>query len=612
MRWIRGSVYKPISAYGAIGDTRTAALVGLDGAIDWCCFPRFDSPSVFAAILDHEHGGRFQVAPVKEYTSTQRYFPLTNILVTTFHVHDGTGAVEVLDFMPAPGELPIAEPHQIYRRIRGVTGRVAVTITFEPRFDYARTQTRLRRSRGGVFATDGANTLALCTPETLDWQLNDNADSVQVTLEVTREHDVWLVLHWGVDDVEAVEPEAAQEDLNRTAFFWNRWAGQLGYQGMYRAEVERSALALKLMFYEPTGAVVAAPTTSLPEDIAGVRNWDYRYCWLRDAVFTLSALNIVELYDEAERFMDYLHWVASKSSDALQVMYGVGGETELTEYELPHLSGYRNSKPVRIGNGAHSQLQLDIYGELLGAVYLWHQRHMVNGEFWQLLVRVVNWVARNWRRPDSGIWEVRGPPRHYVYSKVMCWVALDRAIRMAEELGEPETIGLWREERDAIHAEVLARGYNPARQAFVQSYDSDALDASNLLLPVYGFIDGLDERFQNTVQATLRELTHNGMLYRYTNDDGLGGSEGVFSICTFWLADALILSGDHAGGERVFRRMLRLANSLGLYSEQIDPVTGDFLGNFPQAFTHIALINTAYLIEQSVTREPGTIVAARV
>ncbi len=603
MRTLRGSKYKPISEYGVVGDTRTAALIGTDGSIDWWCLPRFDSPSSFGAVLDCEQGGHFRVEPVRNYTSKQRYLPLTNILITSFHLHDGTGAIEVLDFMPAPGLTAIADPHQLLRRVRGLFGSVEVRVDFMPRFDYGRSATRLFKTEQGILATDDAETLTLATPEVLDWGLDEAAQRAFATFSVTREHDLWLALMWGGEDAPTLDAAISQTMLNDTAMFWNAWAGRLSYDGTHRAEVERSALALKLLFYEPTGAVVAALTTSLPEEVGGVRNWDYRYCWLRDAAFTISALNIVGLFDEAQRFRGYLQWIASKSDDALQIMYGIGGELHLPESELPHWSGYRDSAPVRIGNGAHSQLQLDIYGELLAAVHLSHQHHPIDAAFWRLLTKIVDWVADNWHRPDHGIWEIRTEPRHYIYSKVMCWVALDRAIDMAATLGEPESIANWRKQREAIHAEVLERGYDRAKGAFVQSYDSSALDAANLLIPVYGFLDGTDERVKGTVQATLRELAHNGMLYRYTSDDGLPGKEGVFSICTFWLADALILSGDLAAGERVFRRMLRFANPLGLYSEQIDPLTGDFLGNFPQAFTHIALINTAYLIESALQRQ---------
>jgi GH15 family glucan-1,4-alpha-glucosidase len=554
---------------------------------------------VFGAILDNDRGGRFRVCPVGDYTSTQRYFPLTNILVTSFHLHDGSGAFEVLDVMPSPdGHIPVAAPHEILRRVRGLHGSASVEVTFEPRFDYARAATRVQACNGGVFASGGAETLSLTSPEALTWSVDDAAACARAVFDVHAGVDRWLVLRWNVEGVRAVEAADCQHKLESTASYWNEWAGNLRYAGLYRAEVERSALALKLLFYEPTGAVVAAATTALPEEIGGVRNWDYRYCWLRDAAFTLSAFNIVGLHDEARRFVQYLHWVAGKSDGPLQIMYGIGGEMELDEHELTHLSGYRDSRPVRIGNGAHSQLQLDIYGELLAAVSLWHEQHLVDDEFWQLLISIVDWVADNWQRPDSSIWEIRAEPRHYVYSKVMCWVALDRAIHMAGELGAPPKLEHWRTQRDAIHAQVLERGWDEERGTFVQSYGSPALDAANLLIGVYGFLPGDDPRMKGTIAATLRELTRDGMLFRYTSEDGLPGQEGVFSICTFWLADALVLSGDVEAGERVFRRMLRFANPLGLYSEQIDPRTGDFLGNFPQAFTHIALINTARLLER--------------
>ena len=599
MRWLRDTPYKPIAAYGVIGDTRAAALVGRDGSIDWCCFPRFDSPSTFAAILDHDVGGRFRIMPTADYTADQRYHPFTNILVTSFHLHDGSGVAEVLDFMPAPGDLEIVAEHQIHRRIRGVRGRIEMEILLEPRFDYARADTRVEIHEHGIIARSAVETLTVSAAQGVRWELAADGRSVRAVVSVETAEDLWIVLCYDGEQVHTVDSYQSTQQLARTATFWNEWAGKLTYQGLYRAEVERSALALKLLFYAPTGAVVAAATTALPETLGGIRNWDYRYCWLRDAAFTLSAFHIVGLYDEAERFIRYLLWVAGKSGDPLQIMYGIGGETDLTEEELPHLSGYRDSAPVRIGNGAHSQLQLDIYGELLAAVHLWHRREMVDNDFWALLVEIVDWVAENWQLPDSSIWEVRAEPRHYVYSKVMCWVALDRAIRMAADLGAPPNLARWEDARAAIHRDVIEHGWNEEKQAFVQYYGGESLDAANLLLPVVGFLPGDDPRVVGTIRATLRELSRDGMLYRYTSDDGLPGEEGVFSICTFWLADALILSGDLENGERVFRRMLRFANHVGLYSEQIDTRTGDFLGNFPQAFTHIALINTAQLLEEA-------------
>ncbi|HUH11660.1 MAG TPA: glycoside hydrolase family 15 protein [Longimicrobiales bacterium] len=596
---MRGTPYKPINGYGVIGDMRTAALVGLDGSIDWCCFPRFDSASVFGAILDDERGGRFRVRPTEPYTSEQRYLPLTNILVTTFHLHRRSGVVGVTDFMPAPGDRSIAAHHEIHRRIRCVRGDVKLEVTFEPRFDYGRRPTRVERCAQGLRATDGREELTLSSPPEMSWDVDEARGTARAVVLAGMAENLWLVLRYDGDKPPPLEALRCQERLEETALFWNGWSTSISYAGLYRADVERSALALKLLFYEPTGAVVAAPTTSLPEHIGGVRNWDYRYCWLRDAAFTLSAFHILGQHEEADRFMRYLAWMARKSGPALQIMYGIGGETELVEEELPHLSGYRDSAPVRIGNGAHHQLQLDIYGELLEAAWLWHGQRLIEDDFWQLLARIVDWVAENWRRPDCGIWEVRAEPRHYVHSKVMCWVALDRAVRMAEELGGDGRVERWRVERDAVHAEVMRRGWSEERRAFVQSYGTDALDAANLIIPIVGFLPGEHPRVKDTIAATLRELTRDGMLHRYTSDDGLPAGEGVFSICTFWLADALILSGDLAHGERVFRRMLRFANHLGLFSEELDPSSGDFLGNFPQAFTHIALINTAHLLERA-------------
>jgi len=587
--------YQLIAHYGVIGDTRTAALVGKHGSIDWCCFPRFDSRSAFAAILDHERGGRFSIEPAEPYTSDQRYLSATNILVTTFHTHSGSGVVEVMDFMPAPGEPEIAGPLEIHRRVRCVRGSMTLDIRVDPRLDYGRGETRLRAVRHGLLAEQEGEVLALAAPDDLEWEIG--ADGARSLMRLESNARRWLVLRYDDDEVLPVGDYLSQECLERTAEFWNLWAAGLTYTGRYRAEVERSALALKLLFYAPTGAVVAAPTTSLPEAIGGARNWDYRFCWLRDAAFTLSAFHIVGLYDEADRFMRYLRWVAARGVAPLQIMYGIGGETELEELELPHLRGYAGSAPVRVGNAAHEQLQLDVYGELLEAAWLWHQRGMVDQDFWALLRTVVDWVVENWDRPDCGIWEVRAAPRHYVHSKVMCWVALDRAIRMAEQLDAP--CPSWIRARDAIHAAVMERGWSESRGAFTQSFGSDALDAANLLIPLVGFLPPEHPRVKATIEATLRELTRDGMLYRYTNDDGIEGGEGVFAICTFWLADALILSGAVDDGERVFRRMLRFSSRLGLYSEELDPRTGDFLGNFPQAFTHIALINTAELLRRA-------------
>jgi GH15 family glucan-1,4-alpha-glucosidase len=589
--------YLPISAYGIIGDTRTAALVGRNGSIDWCCFPRFDSASVFGALLDNDRGGRFRIRPAEPYTSEQRYLSLTNILVTTFHTHRGTGVIEVTDFMPSPEQPVIAMPHEIHRRVRCLRGAMDLEILFQPRFGYGHPPVGLAHVAHGLVATGGGEVATLAAADDVAWTVGDDGSALGRLTMHARSH-CWFVLRYDDDTPLPIEEYHSQERLERTAEFWNGWGAGLTYSGRYRAEVERSALTLKLLFYDPTGAVVAAPTTSLPEEIGGERNWDYRYCWLRDAAFTLSAFHIVGLYDEADRFMRYLTWVARKT-DPLRIMYGIGGESELAESRLDHLEGYKRSRPVRVGNAAFDQVQLDVHGELLEAAYLWHRRNLIGDEFWELLRGIVDWVAAGWRQPDCGIWEVRREPRHYVFSKVMCWVALDRAIRMAEELDRPGDVTCWRQERDAIHAAVMRDGWSEQRGAFAQSFGSDDLDAANLLIPLVGFLPPDHPRVTDTIRASLRGLMRDGMLYRYTGDDGLAGREGVFAICTFWLANALILAGDVDDGERVFRRMLRFANRLGLYSEELDPRTGDFLGNFPQAFTHIALINTAELLSRA-------------
>lgn len=597
---LRRPKYKPISDYGVIGDMRTAALVGLDGSIDWCCFPRFDSASLFAAILDHEKGGRFRIEPTAPYTSTQRYLPATNILVTAFHTDQG-GVVEVTDFMPSLERgRELSAYHEIHRRVECTRGSVEVEILFEPRFDYGLSSVDLRARRHGVLASDLEDeAVALSSLEDLWWVIDLDRRRATARLRLTAGESAWVVLRYDDDEVHPVDSYESQAKLDATAQFWDEWVSRIQYSGPYRAEVERSALVLKLLFYAPTGAVVAAATASLPEELGGVRNWDYRFCWLRDASFTLYALHVLGQYDEADRFMDYLKRVTRKSTEHLQIMYGIGGERDLTERTLDHFEGYRGSSPVRIGNGAYDQLQLDVYGEVLDTAFLWHHNNSMTEGLWALLTDLADWVAANWRRKDSGIWEVRAGVQHYVYSKVMCWVALDRAIQMAERLDLPGDIARWKAERDAIHAEVMEKGWSETKQSFVQYYGTDALDASNLLIPVVRFLPRDHPRVRSTIEATIRELTtaNQELVYRYINPDGLPGSEGVFSICTFWLADALLLTGDTERGERIFKRMLRHANHVGLYSEELDPETGEFLGNIPQAFTHIALINTAHILE---------------
>jgi GH15 family glucan-1,4-alpha-glucosidase len=581
----------------------TAALVGLSGSIDWCCLPSFDSPSVFAALLDAERGGRFRMTPVAPYASSQAYLPSTAVLVTTFR--GDSGAVELTDFMPvgsAESGRPFAE---IHRRLECTEGEMEIAVTFTPRFDYATAPAYVHPRRNGVLATDADDeVLTLASPPELWWQLDSGM--ARVTLKLRAGESTWFVLRYDDDEVQPVASYDSERKLREAVTWWRDWVGKLTYGGPFVDAVVRSALTLKLLCYEPTGAIIAAPTTSLPEEIGGVRNWDYRFTWIRDSAFVLYSLSILGHSEEADRFMSFLKRVARKTTDThLQIMYGIDGRRHLHEETLPHLEGYRGSAPVRVGNAAYDQLQLDVYGELLETAYLWSRGNVVSEGTWVTLERLVSWVAANWRRPDSGIWEVRAGLQHYVLSKVMCWVALDRGIRMAKEFGLPAPIARWEAERDAVHADVMDKGWSEAKQSFVQYYGTEELDASNLAISMVRFLPRTHPRIVGTVHAVLRELTSDDqeLVYRYRNEDGIPGGEGVFSICTFWLAEALALAGDCERAERIFRRMLTHANHVGLYSEELNPRTGEFLGNFPQAFTHIALINCAHVLDLLTRRQ---------
>jgi GH15 family glucan-1,4-alpha-glucosidase len=590
--------YRPISSYALIGDLHTAALVGLNGSIDWCCFPYFDSPSVFASILDATRGGSFQVAPAVPHTSEQRYSPATNVLITTFSL-DAGGVLELTDFMPITSSGHRADFPEIHRRVRCTRGEAEVVVRFAPRFDYGGSLIRLQPRWHGVLATDAQDdVLTLAGPRDIWWRFDGGV--AVAALKLLEGEQAWFVARYDDDEVRSIDHYQSDAKLKETTAFWDAWSARIQYTGRYRAVVERSALALKLMCFQPTGAIVAAPTTSLPEEIGGVRNWDYRYSWLRDSAFVLYSLNILGHVEEADRFMRFLKRVCRKTDDThLQIMYGIDGRRYLTERVVEQLEGYRRSGPVRVGNGAYDQLQLDVYGEVLETAYLWSRRHEVTEGTWLTLQRLVDWVADNWRRPDSGIWEVRAGLQHYVFSKVMCWVALDRGIRLARRFRLAADLTRWHAERAAVHAEVMEKGWSDAKQSFVQYYGTEALDASNLVIPMVHFLPSDHPRVRGTVAATLRELTSEDqeLVYRYRNEDGLPGEEGVFSICTFWLAEALAMSGDVERGERIFQRMLKHANHVGLYSEELNPSTGEFLGNHPQAFTHIALINCAHVLE---------------
>jgi GH15 family glucan-1,4-alpha-glucosidase len=609
---------RPISDYALIGDCRTAALVSGDGSIDWLCLPRFDSPSVFAALLDPAVGGHFAITPVGEYgriairpyRMTRRYVADTAVLVTTLET-DG-GAVSLTDFMALPygetawGDLADVPPPTLVRLVNCLRGQVDLVVSFAPRLDYARQVPHLEVAETGVIAEGRQLRLQLASTA----PLSIDGDTAGARLSMQGGHSHALVLSCRepgeratAEGLAAAEPGSARHWLTETVGGWTLWADLCRYRGPYRDLVTRSAITLKLLTYSPTGAIVAAPTTSLPEEIGGARNWDYRYTWLRDATFTLYALGLLGYLSEAADFLSWLLRAWGDPATPLQIMYGIDGRAELPEEELPHLSGYRDSRPVRVGNGAVGQLQLDIYGEVLDCAYTYHRDGgTIGAELWALLRRTADAAAAEWRLPDEGVWEVRGGRRHFTYSKVMCWVALERATRIAEALGLPADLATWRAARDEIERAVLEQGYNPAVGAFTQAFGSSALDASLLRLPQVGFIDAHDPRMRATIEAIDARLTVDGLVYRYRDPvDGLAGNEGTFAICTFWLIDCLLLLGNIGEARRRFERVVGYANDLGLLAEEIDPHTGTQLGNFPQAFTHIALINTAVNLEQATS-----------
>lgn len=588
--------YLDIADYAVIGDLRTVALVGVNGSIDWCCLPRFDSPSLFGALLDGARGGTFQLAPVDAPRGTQRYQPRSAVLDTAF---DGSGGrVVVTDFMPIVTAGPPHAPSEIHRRVRCSAGSAPIEVVLQPGFGYATRTARFERRRHGIVASDGADqAIAVATSIPLEWDVRDGAARAVAVLAAGEE--LTVVLRHDDDEVRPTAEYASEAALADTLRFWTDWAAGIRYDGPYHGPVERSAITLKLLCYAPSGAMVAAPTTSLPEWIGGGRNWDYRYVWLRDACFALYSFHVLGHHAEADQFMRFVRRVCRhKDQPHLQIMYGIDGRRDLPESELPHLSGYRDSRPVRIGNGAASQLQLDVYGEVLETAYVWSGLFELTEGTWQVLRELVDWVAANWERPDSGIWEVRTEAQHHVFSKVMCWVALDRGVRLASAYGFAGESERWRREADRCHADVLAHGYDAHRGAFVRAYGAADLDASALVIPMVRFLGRHDPRVISTVRAVARELTTaDGMMaYRYRAPDGLEGEEGTLSICTFWLAQALAMIGDREAALAIFEGMLSRANHVGLYSEQIDPATGEFLGNFPQGLTHIALINCAHVL----------------
>jgi GH15 family glucan-1,4-alpha-glucosidase len=595
--------YLPIAEHGMIGDLHTVALVGTNGTIDWYCCPRFDSPSVFAAILDADRGGVFRIAPGCDgWTSKQLYLPDTNVLITRFLMPDGVA--EVQDFMP-PQTGASARRHRMIRRVLAVRGQMHFAVEVAPRFDYARVSHEVSLTEhGALFRSPGlALGLSTCCPlETV------GGGDVRARLAVRAGETATFVLAC-VEPGEMPAPcrdaDVAAE-FDATVAFWRGWLRRSRYSGRWREMVHRSALTLKLLTYAPTGAIVAAPTTSLPEKLGGARNWDYRYTWMRDAAFTLYALLRLGFTDEAGAFMNYLQGrfrYADRESGPLQIMYGVDGREDLAEEELGHLEGYMGSSPVRVGNGAATQLQLDIYGELMDSVYLCNKFGLpIYYDGWIDLTRNIEWLIDHWDQPDEGIWETRGGRRNYTYSRLMCWVAMERAIRVARQRGLPADTTRWTAVRDRIYRQIMTCGWNPGRQAFVQHFDSDVLDASLLLMPLCKFIAPTDPRWISTLDAITAELVSDSLVYRYNvsaSPDGLAGEEATFSMCSFWWVEALTRAGRLDEARLAFEKMLTYANHVGLYSEEIGP-TGEQLGNFPQALTHLALISAAYNLDRQL------------
>ncbi len=592
--------YLPIEDHGVIGDLHTAALVGIDGTIDWLCLPRFDAPSVFASILDDEKGGHFRLRPLNYVRSQQLYLPDTNVLLTRFLSSEGVA--EVLDFMPI--EAGLKERHDLVRSIRVVRGSMRFEVDCRPAFDYARQRHTISLGKtGAVFACAGTR-LGLATRVPLREGPYRNA-LAQFALE--EGEDAAFVLQQlkeGEGPEEVLSNAPFQDRLQGTLDYWRRWISGSTYRGRWREMVNRSALALKLMVYDPTGALVAAPTMGLPETIGGERNWDYRYTWLRDAAFTLYSLIRVGFNEEAHNFMGWLLNVCRNSDGKLQPLYGIDGRTEIHEEELPHLSGYRNSRPVRLGNGAYNQLQLDLYGAVLDAAYL-HNKHAapLDYDVWNNLRPTLDWLSENWRQPDEGIWEVRGGRRPFVSSKVLSWVALDRAVRMARQRGLPAPEDHWIKQRNAIYEEVMKKGWNPKRESFVQYYGGEALDASLLLMPLVKFVGPTDPRWLATLNGIQKELSHDTLVYRYkvaeAADDGFSSEEGSFNTCSFWLVECLTRAGRLEEARLALEKMFSYANHLGLFTEEIGP-SGEALGNFPQALTHLALISAAARLDQTL------------
>ncbi|MEU3795927.1 glycoside hydrolase family 15 protein [Streptomyces fructofermentans] len=598
-----GSRYLPIADHGLIGDLRTVALVGTNGTIDWYCCPSFDAPSVFAALLDAERGGSFTLGATVPAKTKQFYFPDTNVLITRFFTEDGVG--EVQDFMPVGGTPEEAERHRLIRRVLCVRGTMPFRVRVAPRFEYGAVSHRVHRFPNGALFESGDRSLALHSTVRLD---HDDTD-VWADFKLSEGESTVFALDQfaGEGTLRGCPHAEAESQFAATVAYWRGWLRQSRYRGRWREMVHRSALTLKLLTYAPTGAIVAAATTSLPEQVGGERNWDYRYVWMRDAGFCVYAMLRLGFSSEAEAFMRFVSTCIrpgdARASGPLQIMYGIDGRTDLSESVLPHLEGHLGSAPVRIGNAAADQLQLDIYGALVDSIYLYDKwAQPISSDQWNDVCALVEWVCDHWDQPDEGVWETRGSRKKFLYSRLMCWVAIERAIRLANHRGLPADSVKWTRCRDIIYRRIMEHGWSERRQAFVQYEGSEVLDAAVLMMPLSKFIAPTDPKWLSTLEALTEDLVSDSLVYRYdpkASPDGLRGDEGTFSICSFWYVEALTRAGRIDEAQLAFEKMLTYANHLGLYAEEIGR-TGEQQGNFPQAFTHLSLISAAVNLDQAL------------
>lgn len=595
--------YKPIENYGIIGDLHTVALVGNDGSIDFMCFPNFDSPSIFCSILDHKKGGYFKIAPTfKDAKLRQMYLPDSNILLTRFLCTNGI--CEISDYMVID---PEREAHTLVRRAKSIRGTIKFRIECCPRFDYARREHKVfKKGEEFLFVPEGEGLCSVLFKSEVPVNIVNGDIEGEFVLEEGQSAS--FVLEEAIEGVGTPYGRHSNivESFKMTMNFWQRWVGRSNYNGRWQEMVNRSALVLKLLTSKKYGSIVASPTFGLPEEIPGERNWDYRYTWIRDASFTLYGLMRLGFTEEAESFMG---WIEDRCNDlnpdgSLQIMYGLDGRKILTEQILPHLEGYKGASPVRIGNGAYNQLQLDIYGELMDSVYLFNKLgKAISFDLWENVKRLINWVTQNWKRKDEGIWEVRGGQQEFLYSRLMCWVAVDRGIRLAQKRSLPAPLEHWYKVRDEIHKDIVKNFWNPRLKCFVQYKGAKTMDAANLLMPLVRFVSPTDPKWLSTLDAIGKQLTDDSLVFRYKigegASDGIIGEEGTFNMCSFWYVECLSRAGDVKKARFLFEKMLGYANHLGLYAEELG-IDGRQLGNFPQAFTHLALISAAYDLNRNL------------